>query len=80
MARSEPLEQMPNPFRAQDGICSVLSTRLERFLSRIFGFAEAGFVSGWSADILVRSVLGLNTDADNAVRAPGNRRCAPISP
>jgi rhodanese-related sulfurtransferase len=45
-------------------------------LVRIFDFSEAGFASGWSADILVRSVPGLNTEADRNVRAPNNRRCA----
>jgi hypothetical protein len=43
---------------------------------RIFSFSEAGFASAWSADILVRSVPGLNTEADKNVRAPKNRRCA----
>jgi hypothetical protein len=46
---------------------------------RIFDFSEAGFASAWSADILVRSVPGLNTEADKNVRAPKNRRCARIA-
>jgi hypothetical protein len=33
-------------------------------------FSEAGVASGWSADILVRSMPGLNTEADKNVRAP----------
>jgi hypothetical protein len=44
---------------------------------RILDFSEAGFASGWSADILVRSVPGLDTEADKKVRASRNRRCAP---
>jgi hypothetical protein len=43
----------------------------------IFDFSEAGFASGWSADIPVRSVPGLNTEADKNVRAAKNQRCAP---
>jgi hypothetical protein len=37
---------------------------------RNFNSAEAGVASAWSADILVRSVPGLNTEADKNVRAP----------
>jgi hypothetical protein len=34
---------------------------------RILGSSEAGFASGWSADILVRSVPGLDTEAGKNV-------------
>jgi hypothetical protein len=45
-------------------------------LVRTFDSSEAGFASGWSADILVRSVPELNTEANKNVRAPKHRRCA----
>jgi hypothetical protein len=43
---------------------------------RIFDSPEAGCTACWSADILVRSVPGLKTEADKNVRAPKNRRWA----
>jgi hypothetical protein len=38
-----------------------------RLLVRIFDSSEAGFASGWSADILVRSVPGLDTEAETQI-------------
>jgi hypothetical protein len=53
-------------------------THQSSFWLRIFGFSEGGCASAWSADIPVRSVPGLNTEADKNVRAPKKRRCALI--
>jgi hypothetical protein len=41
-----------------------------------FDLSEAGLASDWSADIPVRSVPGLNNEADENVRAPKHRRSA----
>jgi hypothetical protein len=43
-------------------------------------FSEAGLPSGWSADILVRTVPERKTEADRNVRAPQDVRCAPVHP
>jgi radical SAM enzyme (TIGR01210 family) len=49
-------------------------------VGRISHFSEGGFPSGWSADILVRSLALRNTEADKNVRAPKNGRCADRCP
>jgi hypothetical protein len=57
--------------------CNPHISKRKLLVVRIFGFSEAGVAFAWSADILVRSVPGLKTEADKDVRAPRNRRCAP---
>jgi hypothetical protein len=75
-SRPEQLHQMMSADMRRTLSNRRLPFKAKAIWGRLSDSAEAGFTMGRSMQILVRSVPGLNTEADKHVRAPKRTRCA----